>query len=236
MGLLDIFKRKDKKKSPNISFEIKMTDANGNEIDADSEEYLREREERERRRAEDEARRAELQEANRQFLLDSGVDVNLFTPMKVIGDALSTIEQLCPTMGMFDHGLKDEEPLITYSSPTKTGKVPKNVVTAHLAHEVVEERYIGVGDLTVPEYGDSLQVSLSYLANGDLNKVDIVGWHEHHGISVSIRAAKGIPSITYAGLLDQAADRGWRSLCPFVDATSEDFAIAIAKEIVRIYK
>ena len=77
MGLLDIFKRKDKKKSPNISFEIKMTDANGNEIDADSEEYLREREERERRRAEDEARRAELQEANRQFLLDSGVDVNL---------------------------------------------------------------------------------------------------------------------------------------------------------------
>lgn len=185
---------------------------------------------------EDATRRRELQEANREFLKGAGVNIDMFTPNKVVTDAMVIIGGLCAPMSKFDHGLRHEEPIITFASPTKTGKVPKNVVEASLFHEVVRMVPSGIEGFPVPEYGDSIRISISYLASGEINKADIHGSHEGHMVSVGVRNVGGAPSIASAGVTDTASFGTWQSLCVKPNATSDELFDALEKEVGRIYK
>ena len=54
--------------------------------------------------------------------------------------------------------------------------MPKNVVEARIYHQDVKLLMDSHG-FELPEYGDSINVTISYLADGRINKVDIHGFH-----------------------------------------------------------
>ena len=64
--------------------------------------------------------------------------------------------------------------------------MPKNVVEARIYHQDVKLLMDSHG-FELPEYGDSINVMISYLADGRINKVDIHGFHNGRSVSVSIR-------------------------------------------------
>ena len=187
MGLLNLFKKKPKNDGPKVTVKVIYRDAVGNEIDTDSEEYKRqkaewEREERERKRIYEQE-----QASNRAFLSESGVDVESFTTERVVSDAIALISDVCFPMQMYHCDLRKSDPDIVFSSPTKTGKVPKNVAVVHMNNDEVIEKPSSIEGFPHLEHGDSLIVHLHYLANGTINMADIYGWHEHYGQGVIIR-------------------------------------------------
>lgn len=196
MGLLDFFKKKPKKVDPEVSLKMTYRTPDGREVDADSVEFRSIQEDAARRREEELRQREERQERNKEFLLSNGVDVDSFSPEKVITDAYAIIDGVCPPMARFDHGMRYEEPVITFSSPTKTGKMPKNVVTAHLGYEDILEVPTEFPGITLPEYGDAIRITLSYLASGLVNKADVSASHDGTFISINVRNASGALRIT----------------------------------------
>ena len=156
----------------------------------------------------------------------------MFDAEKVMTDSLRTIESICPCMLRFDRGISREEPHISFSSPTKTGKVPKNVVEAYVCHEERRARTDRHGYEWF-EYGDSLRVSISYLADGRINKFDVVGRHDGSVVNVAIRR-KG-DSLLMASAGTYGATGEWQSLCPGADPSTGDILAALNEEVQRIY-
>ena len=178
------------------------------------------------------AARLELQRKNRAYMEENGIDVEMFTEEKVAADALRTIESVCPCMLRFDRGMSEEEPSISFCSPTKTGKMPKNVVEARIYHQDVKLLMDSHG-FELPEYGDSINVMISYLADGRINKVDIHGFHNGRSVSVSIRRRSDDLVMTGAGTIGETG--AWQSLCPGADPSAGDLFRALTKEVERIY-
>lgn len=178
------------------------------------------------------AARLELQRKNRAYMEKNGIDVEMFTEEKVAADALRTIESVCPCMLRFDRGMSEEEPSISFCSPTKTGKMPKNVVEARIYHQDVKLLMDSHG-FELPEYGDSINVMISYLADGRINKVDIHGFHNGSSVSVSIRRRSDDLVMTSAGTIGETG--AWQSLCPGADPSAGDLFRALTKEVERIY-
>ena len=163
---------------------------------------------------------------------ENGIDVEMFTEEKVVADALRTIESVCPCMLRFDRGMSEEEPSISFCSPTKTGKMPKNVVEARIYHQDVKLLMDSHG-FELSEYGDSINVMISYLADGRINKVDIHGFHNGRSVSVSIRRRSDDLVMTSAGTIGETG--AWQSLCPGADPSAGDLFRALTKEVERIY-
>lgn len=232
MGLFDFFKKKSERRDGGARTGLSCRGIDGSPADFNDEEFRREREEQERRAEEDAARQREFQNANRSFMLDNGVDVDMFDAEKVMTDSLRTIESICPCMLRFDRGISREEPHISFSSPTKTGKVPKNVVEAYVCHEERRARTDRHGYEWF-EYGDSLRVSISYLADGRINKFDVVGRHDGSVVNVAIRR-KG-DSLLMASAGTYGATGEWQSLCPGADPSTGDMLAALNEEVQRIY-
>lgn len=178
------------------------------------------------------AARLELQRKNRAYMEENGIDVEMFTEEKVAADALRTIESVCPCMLRFDRGMSEEEPSISFCSPTKTGKMPKNVVEARIYHQDVKLLMDSHG-FELPEYGDSINVMISYLADGRINKVDIHGFHNGRSVSVSIRRRSDDLVMTSAGTIGETG--AWQSLCSGADPSAGDLFRALTKEVERIY-
>lgn len=239
MGLFGLFGKKKKSHKagkPKVSVQVMVRGADGRMVDADSPEFRRQQEEEKRRRLEEERERTARQESNRRFLAENGVDVDGFLPEMVVVDALMVVERVCPPMSRFDHGLRGEEPRITFSSPTRTGKVPKNVVEAYVSHEVVREVPSGVPGITRPEFGDRLSVSLSYIAPGVINKADLVGSHGGTLVSVSVRSRDGELMIT-GGQVTRLSDGSVQSLYPGEVPSDHDEAVAgLASEVEKAYR
>lgn len=186
------------------------------------------------RRAREEAeRRREMQARNREFLGSNGVDVGMFTAEKVVADALGAIGEACPCMLRFDHGMADDEPTICFSSPTRTGRLPKNVVEARVGHDVVETEVDERG-YEWPRYGDSVGARISYLADGSINKLDVRGHHERGAVSASVRRRGDGLVLTSVGTVDPETGM-WQSLCPGPDPTPAELLEALGREIERIY-
>ena len=158
-----------------------------------------------------------LQRKNRAYMEENGIGVEMFTEEKVAADALRTIESVCPCMLRFDRGMSEEEPSISFCSPTKTGKMPKNVVEARIYHQDVKLLMDSHG-FELPEYGDSINVMISYLADGRINKVDIHGFHNGRSVSVSIRRRSGDLVMTSAGTIGETG--AWQSLCSGADPSA----------------
>lgn len=186
----------------------------------------------EQRGDEEAAARLELQRKNRAYMEENGIDVEMFTEEKVTADALRTIESVCPCMLRFDRGMSEEEPSISFCSPTKTGKMPKNVVEARIYHQDVKLLMDSHG-FELPEHGDSINVMISYLADGRINKVDIHGFHNGRSVSVSIRRRSDDLVMTSAGTVGETG--AWQSLCPGADPSAGDLFKALTKEVERIY-
>ena len=186
----------------------------------------------EQRGDEEAAARLELQRKNRAYMEENGIDVRMFTEEKVAADALRTIESVCPCMLRFDRGMSEEEPSISFCSPTKTGKMPKNVVEARIYHQDVKLLMDSHG-FELPEYGDSINVRISYLADGRINKVDIHGFHNGRSVSVSIRRRSDDLVMTSAGTVGETG--AWQSLCPGADPSAGDLLKALVEEVERIY-
>ena len=186
-------------------------------------------------RAREEAeRRCELQARNREFLESNGVDVGMFTAEKVVADALRAIGEACPCMLRFDHGMADDEPTICFSSPTRTGRLPKNVVEARVGHDVVETEVDGLG-YEWPRYGDSVGARISYLADGSINKLDVHGRHERGVVNASARRRGDGLVLTSVGTVDPETGM-WQSLCPGADPTPAEMLEALDGEVERIYR
>lgn len=232
MGLLDFFKKKDKAQPKKLNIEIVEEEKITEREEFYNNEYKAIQEERQRRLEEEEAKQRDLQEANRAFLEANGVNVELFDSRKVLDDALRTIEIVCPCMLRFDRGLSHEEPSIYFASPTKTGKVPKNVVDARLWHD---DPYMRTDRFGFESYecGDSLSVAISYLADGRINKFDIRGRHKNSTVEVSIRRKGDALYIANAGAIGPTGE--WQSLCPVVDASPEAILSALNEEVQRLY-
>lgn len=219
-----------------LDVKITVCGPDGKPIDFDSEEH-RERmalleEENEKRRRESELN----QRNNREFLAASGVDVDSFTPTKAIADALSVIDGCCPSMARFDRGLTKTKPTITFCSPTKTGRVPKNVVEASIVYDEFVERPVGVGDITASVREDSLSVRISYLSNGMVNKADLHGWHNRRGVGVSVRRSKdGSLVVTGAEKINFDGDGNWQAACTKKDPTAQDIKDALDKAVNEVY-
>lgn len=196
MGLLDFFRKKPKEPTAKVTLKMTYRTPDGREIDTDSDEFRAIQADAARQREEELRQREERQERNKAFLSDNGVDVDGFYPEKVVADAFAIIDGICPPMTRFDHGMRYEMPVVTFSSPTRTGKVPKNVVTAHLSHEDVREVPTEFPGVTVPEYGDMINITLHYLASGLVNKADVNASHGNTFISVNIRNVSGNLRIT----------------------------------------
>lgn len=186
---------------------------------------LRAREEAERRR--------ELQARNREFLESNGVDVGMFTAEKVVADALRAIGEACPCMLRFDHGMAEDEPTICFSSPTRTGRLPKNVVEARVGHDVVETEADEFG-YEWPRYGDSIGARISYFADGSINKLDVHGRHERGVVNASARRRGDGLVLTSVGTVDPETGM-WQSLCPGPDPTPAELLEALDREVERIY-
>ena len=189
-------------------------------------------EERGRRAEEDAAQRAALQDQNRAFLEANGIDVEMFDAEKVLTDVIRTIETTCPCMLRFDRGLSREMPTITFSSPTKTGKLPKNIVEARVSHEVVRMVKDSFG-YEWPRYGDRIGATISYLSDGRINKLDVFGNHRGKTVDVSIRRQGDALLITSAGTHN--ANGTWQSLCPNADPSTGELLEALTREVERIY-
>lgn len=186
----------------------------------------------ERRTEEETAARLELQRKNRAYMEENGVDTGMFNEEKVIADALRTIESMCPCMLKFDRGMSREEPRISFCSPTKTGKLPKNVVEAHIYHQDVKTVRDSHG-FEWQQYGDSISVKISYLSDGRINKFDVHGLHESRSVNVSIRRRGDDLVMTSAGTVGETG--AWQSLCPGADPSAGDLLEALNKEVERIY-
>ena len=186
-------------------------------------------------RAREEAeRRRELQARNREFLESNGVDVGMFTAEKVVADVLRAIGEACPCMLRFDHGMAEDEPTICFSSPTRTGRLPKNVVEARVGHDVVETEVDGLG-YEWPRYGDSVGARISYLADGSINKLDVHGRHERGVVNASARRRGDGLVLTSVGTVDPETGM-WQSLCPGADPTPAEMLEALDGEVERIYR
>ena len=232
MGLFDFLKKKEKAPLKGLKVEIVEHDNMKEREEFYKQEYMAIQEERQRRLEEEEAKQRELQEANRAFLEENGINVELFTADKVLDDALRTIEIVCPCMLRFDRGLSHEEPSIFFASPTKTGKVPKNVVEARLSHNDPYSRTdrFGFEDY---EPGDYLGVSISYLADGRINKLDVHGSHKNSTVDVSIRRKGDALYIASAGTIGPTGV--WQSLCPSGDQSHDAILAALNEEVQRLY-
>lgn len=84
-----------------------------------------------------------------------------------------------------------------------------------------------------PQYGDSINIKISYLSDGRINKFDIHGFHESNSVSVSIRRRGEDLVITSAGIVGNMGT--WQSLCPGADPSTGDLLEALNREIERIY-
>lgn len=186
----------------------------------------------ERRRDEEAAARLELQCKNRAYMEENGIDIEMFAEEKVMTDAVRTIESVCPCMLRFDQGMSSEKPNISFFSPTKTGKMPKNVVEARIYHQDVKMLKDSCG-IEWPQCGDSINVTISYLADGRINKLDIHGFHNGSSISVSIRRRGDDLVMTSAGIVGETG--AWQSLCPGADPSTGDLFKALTEEVDRIY-
>lgn len=233
MGLFNFFKKKPKEQKPEASVRVILRDADGNEIDTDSEEYKREREEWERLERERKISQEKQQTANRQFLSEAGVDIDSFIPERVISDAIALIGSVCPPMQTYHCDLHKSEPNIVFSSPTKTGKVPKNVVVAHMSHDEVIERPSGIEGFPHLEYGDSLIVHLHYLSDGSVNMADIYGWHAHFGQGVIIRRFGDEHRIVEVKRVAPKSDGVWTSLYKNPKPDSNDIGLEQLEKSVR---
>ena len=185
-----------------------------------------------KRCSEETAARLELQRKNRAYMKENGVDTDMFNEEKVMADALRTIDSICPCMLKFDSGINTEEPQISFCSPTRTGKLPKNVVEARIFHQDVKAVSDSHG-FEWQQYGDSVSVKISYLSDGRINKLDIHGLHESRSVSVSIRRRGDDLVMTSAGAVGETG--AWQSLCPGDDPTAGDLLEALNREIERIY-
>lgn len=185
-----------------------------------------------RRTEEEVAARLELQRKNRAYMEENGVDTGMFNEEKVMADALRTIESMCPCMLKFDRGMSREEPRISFCSPTKTGKLPKNVVEAHVYHQDVKTARDSHG-FECQRYGDSINVKISYLSDGRINKFDVRGFHKTRSVSVSIRRRGDDLVMTSAGTVGETG--AWQSLCPGADPSAGDLLEALNREVERIY-
>lgn len=233
MGLFNFFKKKPKEQKPEASVRVILRDADGNEIDTDSEEYKREREEWERLERERKISQEKQQTANRQFLSEAGVDIDSFIPERVISDAIALIGSVCPPMQTYHCDLRKSEPNIVFSSPTKTGKVPKNVVVAHMSHDEVIERPSGIEGFPHLEYGDSLIVHLHYLSDGSVNMADIYGWHAHFGQGVIIRRFGDEHRVVEVKRVAPKSDGVWTSLYKNPKPDSNDIGLEQLEKSVR---
>lgn len=224
MGLLDLFRKKPKSIEPNVSVRVMVRGKSGEMIDADSDEAKREwdewqRGERERKRAYD----AE-QAANRSFLEGAGVDVSAFSPERVLADARDVVSSACPPMGVYCGRLQAAEPDIVFSAPTKTGKVPKNVVVVHIATETMVET---PGSTHKFKEVDNIIIHLRYLADGSVNMADIYGWHEKIGQGVLIRRIDGELRIVEIRRTSPEGIGTWETL--FKDQKPVDNGTAVAR-------
>lgn len=233
MGLLDFFKKKPKAQEPKVSIKVIYRDADGNEIDTDSEEFRREQEEWERLERERKRAQEEEQAANRRFLSEAGVDVDSFTPERVISDAIALIDSVCPPMQAYRCDLRKSKPDIVFSSPTKTGKVPKNVVVAHMFHDEVIERPSSIEGFPHREYGDNLIAHLHYLADGSINMADIYGWHAHFGQGVIIRRFGDDHRIVEVKRATPKSEGVWTSLYKNPKPDSNDIGLEQLEKSVR---
>lgn len=197
-----------------------------------SDEDARESDDWERRTEEEVAARLELQRKNRAYMEENGVDIGMFNEEKVMADALRTIESMCPCVLKFDRGMSREEPSISFCSPTKTGKLPKNVVEAHVYHQDVKTVRDSHG-FEWQRYGDSINVKISYLSDGRINKFDVRGFHKTRSVSVSIRRRGDDLVMTSAGTVGETG--AWQSLCPGADPSAGDLLEALNREVERIY-
>lgn len=225
MGLFDLFKRKPK--APGGDLGVRLV-AHGIEDELDEMDE-RAMAEQERIMEEEAARRRRLQEENRRFLEANGVNVEMFDGEKAISDTLEAIEAVCPCMLRFDRGLSRETPLIYYSSPTKTGKVPKNVVEAHLCHDEQFDSFDALGS----ERSAYISAKVSYLRDGRVNKIDLTGNYGSSVLSVAIRRSGDALVLTGAGTYGPIGD--WQSLCPCSDQTPTAILAALNEEVRRIF-
>lgn len=232
MGLLDFFK-KPKTQEPKVSIKVIYRDADGNEIDTDSEEFRREQEELERLERERKQKQDQQQAENRLFLSEAGVNIESFTPERVISDAIALIGSVCPPMQAYHCDLRKSEPNIVFSSPTKTGKVPKNVVVAHMSHDEVIERPSGIEGFPHLEHGDSLIVHLHYLSDGSINMADIYGWHAHFGQGVIIRRFGDEHRIVEVKRAAPKSEGVWTSLYKNPKPDSNDIGLEQLEKSVR---
>ena len=233
MGLLDFFRKKPKAQESNLSIKVIYRDADGNEVDTDSEEFRREQEEWKRLEREREQEQERQQAENRRFLSEAGVDIESFTPERVISDAIALIGSVCPPMQAYHCDLRKSEPSIVFSSPTKTGKVPKNVVVAHMFHDEMVESPSGIEGISNWEYGDSLIAHLHYLADGSINMADVYGWHARLGQGVIIRRFGDEHRIVEVKRASPKSDGAWTSLYKNPKPDSNDVGLEQLEKSVR---
>lgn len=172
---------------------------------------------------------------NKEFLAANGVDVDQFTSKKVKAEALSVLHDICGPMAAFDNGLDAERPRIAYASPTKTGKIPKNVASGYLSNELVERKSCGVEGYDIERTLCSLTIGLDYLADGRINKAEVRGFYEGTFVTLSVRRSGDALRITSAGFQSVRDGGVWQSLCMAQDATDDDFRAALDAYLPHLF-
>lgn len=179
-----------------------------------------------RRREEEWAQR---QRDNRDFLVRNGVDVGIFTAEKGVADVRELLASLCAPLMGFRPSLSDVEPRVTYSDPTKTGRVPKNVASVHMVKDTSMEDF-DAG--RIGAVSDALSASVDYLADGTVNKADIIRWHDHHGSIVRIRTVRGTRRVTHVET-NTGYDGTWKLIYHDLKAEDEELAQEAVRQAAR---
>lgn len=172
---------------------------------------------------------AQRQRDNRDFLVRNGVDVDIFTAEKGVADVRGLLASLCAPLMSFRPSLSDVESRVMYSDPTKTGRVPKNVASVHMSKDTSMEDFdaglIGVAS-------DALSASVDYLADGTVNKADIIRWHAHHGAIVRIRTVRGARRVTHVET-NTGYDGTWKLIYHDLKAEDEELAQEAVRQAAR---
>lgn len=159
------------------------------------------------------------EQSNRQFLISNGVDVDQFTKGKAEDDADTLLEFLVPDLLGVRASVHNARISISLADPTKTGKVPKNVASASIDDEVTVKRTVSGYDFYDPVDGENLIVRLDYLANGLINKAEVIYWYRHRAMIVRIRTVKKHLRITHIET-NTGPDHLWRLV--YYDNKAED--------------
>ena len=236
--MFDFLGKKPKGKDLKVTVKMTLRGADSTVVDIGSAEFRRSQEEwelleRERKRAQE-----KKQAENRSFLSEAGVDVAAYTPGQVISDAITLIDSKCPSMQTYNCDLHQSEPDIVFSSLTKTGRVPKNVVVAHI---FTNEMRVGPLDIEEsPHFGnvfglidDNLIVHLHYLADGTINMAEVFGWHAQNGQGVIIRRFGDEHRIVEVKISEPKGEKLWTSLYKNPKPVSNDIGLMQLDKSVR---